>query len=89
VTPGMIELGERQSELNKEFGRAIAKNCDIAIIVGEYNREAIVSGILEAGFPEENIIEAATFTEAQSRLLPMLKAGDAVLYENDLPDTFK
>lgn len=89
VTPGMIELGDRQSELNREFGRAIAKNCDIAIIVGEYNREAIVSGILEAGFPEENIIEAATFTEAQSRLLPMLKAGDAVLYENDLPDTFK
>lgn len=45
VTPGMIELGERQEELNAKFGEYIAGAADIAIIVGHYNREAIISGI--------------------------------------------
>ena len=43
VTPGMIELGERQEELNAKFGEYIAGAADIAIIVGHYNREAIIS----------------------------------------------
>lgn len=32
---------------------------------------------------------ADTFSEAQAMLTSMAKAGDTVLYENDLPDTFK
>ena len=45
VTPGMIELGDRQEELNRKFGESIAVSADIAIIVGTYNRDAIVEGI--------------------------------------------
>lgn len=89
VTPGMIELGDRQSELNAKFGEHIGKNADIAIIVGSYNRDDIVAGIRRIeDFKEENIIIADSFNEAQKTLSKLLRANDTVLYENDLPDTF-
>jgi UDP-N-acetylmuramoyl-tripeptide--D-alanyl-D-alanine ligase len=84
-----VELGERQAELNHELGEVIASACDIAIVVNKVNREAISSGILKQGFSKENLIEADSFAEASARLATMLRAGDVVLYENDLPDSFK
>lgn len=89
VTPGMIELGERQEELNRAFGKKIATCADIAIIVGEYNRRAIVDGIESVSPRSAKVHEVATFAESQILLSTMLKPGDTVLYENDLPDTFK
>lgn len=89
ITPGMIELGEQQYELNRQFGEKIASSADVAIIVGEYNREAIIDGIKEAENQNLEIVEATSFTQAQQRMLLMAKSGDVVLYENDLPDTFK
>ncbi|MDE6860849.1 MAG: UDP-N-acetylmuramoyl-tripeptide--D-alanyl-D-alanine ligase [Duncaniella sp.] len=89
VTPGMIELGERQRELNEAFGAKIANCADEAIIVGEYNREAIVAGI-ESVSPRTAVIHKVNlFAEAQQLLATMLRPGDTILYENDLPDTFK
>ena len=89
VTPGMIELGDKQYEYNENFGRKIAMSVDVAIIVGEYNRDAILCGLREAGMPEEKVHAVDTFKEAQAVLGTIAAAGDTVLYENDLPDTFK
>lgn len=89
ITPGMIELGSEQYNLNQAFGRHIGKNVDIAIVVGEYNRDAITEGIRESGFDEKNLHTVASFNEAQALLATILNTGDTVLYENDLPDTFK
>ncbi len=89
VTPGMIELGEHQAELNESFGKAIAGSADVAIVVGQYNRDALVSGIKKEGFNSDNLFTVDSFNEAQQLLSGMLSKGDTVLYENDLPDTFK
>lgn len=89
VTPGMIELGGRQYDLNKELGENIGKNVDIAIIVGEYNKSALMDGVKATDFNSENLYTVASFNEAQQLLSTLLKRGDTVLYENDLPDTFK
>jgi len=89
VTPGMIELGDRQDELNETLGRHIGKNLDIAIIVGEYNRAALERGVRSTDFNEENLYIADSFNDAQKILSTLLAKGDTVLYENDLPDTFK
>lgn len=90
VTPGMIELGDKQHELNAQLGANIAKNVDIAVVVGQYNRKAILEGIEKAGkLSEEQIIVVDSFNEAQQWLGTHLQKGDTVLYENDLPDTFK
>ena len=90
ITPGMIELGDKQVYYNEKFGEHIAETCDIAIIVGQYNREAIVSGIKSKGWEEgEKLHIVDTFQEAQALLTGIAAKGDTVLYENDLPDTFK
>lgn len=89
VTPGFVELGERQTELNRQFGRDMAKACDIAVVVNLTNREAITQGLTEAGFPVECIHQTASFTEASAFLLRTLTQGDVILYENDLPDSFR
>lgn len=90
ITPGMIELGAEQYELNMQFGETISQNVDIAIIVGHYNRVAISEGIRKTGNLAESCIYLVdTFADAQVKLAQLAKKGDTVLYENDLPDTFK
>lgn len=89
ITPGMIELGSDQFRLNEEFGKKIASSADIAIIVGEYNKDAITKGLKDGGIDESKVHYANTFNQAQQIMLSMAKKGDTVLYENDLPDTFK
>lgn len=89
ITPGMIELGDRQEELNRAFGHKIATSADIAIIVGEYNRRAILDGIADGGMAPGGVHTVDSFAEAQSLMITLARQGDTVLYENDLPDTFK
>lgn len=89
ITPGFVEMGSRQAEANKELGRQIATSCDYAIVVNATNREAIKSGIVEGGMKEENYFLADSLSHAHRQLSQILRAGDVVLYENDLPDNFK
>ncbi len=89
VTPGMIELGDRQFELNRELGRYIGERLDVAIIVGEYNRDALAKGLHDAEMPSDRVHLVASFGEAQQLLSTLLHPGDTILYENDLPDSFK
>jgi UDP-N-acetylmuramoyl-tripeptide--D-alanyl-D-alanine ligase len=89
ITPGMIELGDKQVEYNKRLGVQMASAADYVMVVGTYNRDAILSGLAEGGMPEEKIFVADSFVMAQARLVQIARSGDVVLYENDLPDTFK
>lgn len=89
VTPGMIELGSEQYELNRKLGEYVGKNVDVAIIVGEYNHDSLTEGVKSTDFDTKNLYEVASFNEAQQILSRILAPGDTVLYENDLPDTFK
>lgn len=89
VTPGFVEMGESQRRNNHRLGTQIASAADLAIVVNRVNREAIVGGLIEAGFNRECIIEADTFAEASAYLARTMRAGDVVLYENDLPDSFR
>ncbi len=89
VTPGMIELGADAEELNEQLGRHIARNADIAIIVNEVNRDALVKGILDEGFDKSRLHTVTDFAEAQRLLSTLLRPGDTILYENDLPDSIR
>ena len=89
ITPGFVEMGARQAQANKELGRTIAESCDYAIVVNATNRDAIRNGIEEGGMAAEKYFLADSLNHAHARLAQILKAGDVVLYENDLPDNFK
>jgi UDP-N-acetylmuramoyl-tripeptide--D-alanyl-D-alanine ligase len=86
VTPGMIELGDKQYELNKEVGIKAAKACDYVVLVGEKQTRPIKDGLDEAGFKKVYI--AKSLNEAVNHVSSIASNGDVVLYENDLPDTF-
>lgn len=89
VTPGMVELGERQDPLNRELGEYAAGCCDWAVLVGEKQAPPLRQGLLEGGFPEERIFVAATLQEGLAHLASLPRADKRfVLLENDLPDNF-
>lgn len=88
VTPGMVELGERQEALNRELGEYAAARCDYAVLVGEKQAPPLQEGLLRGGFPEERIYVAATLQEGLAHLNALPAAPRIVLLENDLPDNF-
>lgn len=89
VTPGMVELGDQEEAMNREFGKAMADCCDLAILVGRKRSEEIRKGLTEGGFRDENIRTVADLNEAAELLRTEAAAGDTVLFENDLPDNYE
>ena len=88
VTPGMIELGERQFEENKRLGEYIADHVDLALLVGDEQTRPIQEGLKAKRFPEDKWKVVPSLHEAQAYLKTYLRPGDTVLYENDLPDQY-
>ena len=88
VTPGMVELGEREEEANKEFGISIGKVCDFVILVGKKRTKPIYDGLMEMGYNKDNIFVVNSLDEATSRIQNIAKPKDVVLFENDLPDNY-
>ena len=89
VTPGFVELGQRQDAECHRVGCGPAAHCDLLVIVNKYNRQAIMDGALEGGMDESRIICADTLAQAVALMQPFATPGSVVLYENDLPDTFR
>lgn len=89
VTPGMVELGEREYQLNKELGEYAADCCDLAVLIGERQAPPIREGLLTAGFPEEQI-RVVKNLEDGLREAYAYRAGAPriILLENDLPDNY-
>lgn len=89
VTPGMIELGDRQWEENKAFGTHIADHdIDLAVLIGDEQTAAIREGLDEGQYPDDRVKVFPSFFGAQAFLDTYLEPGDVVLYENDLPDQY-
>ncbi len=88
VTPGMVELGSEEFDLNKDFGREIAKVVDIAVLVGKKRTEAIQQGLVQEGFSQDNLHVVNSLDEATVKLAAFVRSGDIILFENDLPDNY-
>ena len=89
VTPGMVELGEKQESLNRDFGAQAAGRCDYAVLVGRKQAPPIRAGLLSAGFPEDRILVLDTVQEAVAAADALEPGRERViLLENDLPDNY-
>ena len=55
ITPGIVDLGEKSDEYNKDLGKYAANKCDIAILVGEKQAKPIKEGLLEEGMNADKI----------------------------------
>lgn len=90
VTPGMIELGEKQETLNKEFGKYMFDKTDYIILTGTKITPPIYEGIKESGFNMDHVFKVNHISEAFAMLNNLCKNDkeNYVLFENDLPDVF-
>ena len=88
VTPGMIELGSKQYELNHKFGEYISNVCDYVILIGERQTKPIYDGLINNKYDKKKIFVLNDVREAFPLMNKLSQKNTYVLLENDLPDLF-
>lgn len=88
VTPGLVELGEKEYDCNFALGAAAAGVCDEIILVGQQRSVPLVDGAKSVGCPEERLVVVGAFAEAMQHLRTTVTRDTVVLIENDLPDNY-
>lgn len=85
VTPGMVELGPVQDRENEAFAAEAAEKADYLVVVGSTNRKSLLRGSANG---EASVTVVDSREEGVAWVSEHLGPGDAVLYENDLPDHY-
>lgn len=88
VTPGMIDLGEKQNEINHHFGTLMKDKADIVILVGKQQTKPIYEGLKEVHFDMNQVIVVDKVKDAFAYVYTHATVHDTILLENDLPDAF-
>lgn len=89
VTPGMIELGDKEDWYNKKFGEQISEVADYVILIGENKTKPIKEGLLTKGFDKDKIIVFNDVRDAYPYIRQLGIENEVyALFENDLPDTY-
>lgn len=88
ITPGMVELGPAHDEEHTKIGELAAKTCDIVLAVSPERIGSFTKAFKERA-PDKELLEFATFKDAEAWLVANRKSGDVVLIENDLPDLYE
>ena len=81
----MVELGPQQVPANTAFARRAGDVADDLLIVKSTNRKALLAGTKNSS---ATVRLMKTRDEAVEWVRSNLGEGDAVLYENDLPDHY-
>jgi UDP-N-acetylmuramoyl-tripeptide--D-alanyl-D-alanine ligase len=88
VTPGIVELGSVEDEENRKYGEHAAKVCDQVIVVAGGPADALVRGLHDGSLADSRIHVVRSLAEATSLIGQLARAGDVVLFANDVPDTY-
>lgn len=88
VTPGLIELGDKEYDCNYALGLEAAKYCDIIILVGKNRSKPMCDAAKDAGFDSEKLYVVSSFKEAMEIYSTFADDKTVVLLENDLPDNY-
>lgn len=88
ITPGLVELGAEQSQVNFKLGAMIADVADELIIMNKVNKNEILSGAISHGFDRKCIHTAETRKKQKEILEGLTESGCVILFENDLPDNY-
>ncbi|MBQ3506121.1 MAG: UDP-N-acetylmuramoyl-tripeptide--D-alanyl-D-alanine ligase [Clostridia bacterium] len=89
ITPGIVECGVLEEEINRALGEKIARaNLDRVILVGQTLVTAVKNGYIAAGGDESKLFIEKTLDDAKVNLSDWVQAKDAVLFLNDLPDIY-
>lgn len=89
ITPGMVELGETHDSAHAEIGRLAAHHVDIALLVTPERMASFEEAIKDEG---RDAVQVLTFNDQESAeawARGQWRAGDIVLFENNLPDLYE
>jgi UDP-N-acetylmuramoyl-tripeptide--D-alanyl-D-alanine ligase len=87
VTPGMIELGEQEYELNKKLGEHATK-CDYVILVGDKTTIALKDGMDELKYTNYEVVKDVYNAFEELVKIKEKHPNLIALFENDLPDSY-
>lgn len=87
VTPGFVELGEREGEENYVLGKRMSEVADVVLLIGKKRTESIKRGLKECDFHGE-IFVYDSLKICQDDFVNVLKLDDVMLILNDLPDVY-
>lgn len=89
ITPGLVELGEREYACNVDLGRAAMDACDTVIFVGQKRSLPLLEGAKASDrYDAKRVSVVTSFREAMDIITGSLDATCVVLLENDLPDNY-
>ena len=88
ITPGMVELGALQDSENHKLGLLAAECATDIILIGACQTAAIYAAIESTDFDQSRLQVLDALDDAVDWYQQNLRAGDTVLFLNDLPDTY-
>ncbi len=85
ITPGIIELGDKNDEIHRSLGVKAASAADVVLVIGPDKIPTFAEGFRSQAKDKE-LHKFQSFAEARTWLKKNAKAPDVFLIENDLPD---
>lgn len=88
ITPGIVELGDKAKEINRDLGKKAAECADYVILVGVEQTVPILNGLQDRHYPKQNMFIAKDLQEALKEMNRITSNNTVILLENDLPDNY-
>lgn len=89
ITPGLVEMGEKKSEIHYNIGSELAGVADMVILIKNSVTPDIERGLLDRGFDSKKIVWFQSADEAYRSIKEIMEPGDVVLLQNDWPDNYQ
>lgn len=86
LTPGLVELGEKSEEIHKKIGELYSVKADYALLINTKATNWIKDGLEKNNFHNYKFYNSTA--EAHNDLKNILKPGDTIIFQNDLPDNY-
>ena len=88
VTPGLVELGVKETQANIEFGERIAEVADEVVIVNITHSADIKKGLENKNFDSNKIHQLASLNLINNFIDKINDKDCTILFYNDLPDNY-
>lgn len=86
LTPGLVELGAKSEEVHEKIGELYAAKADYVLLINTKATNWIKAGLEKNNFHNYKIYNSTE--EAHNDLKNILKPGDTIIFQNDLPDNY-
>lgn len=86
LTPGLVEQGEKTAEIHEQIGKLYAAAVDLVLLIKNSATGHILTALKKENFANFKIYDSAK--KAHDDLKNILRPGDAIIFQNDWPDSY-